>query len=315
MQKKKRMRPSPPPDLSRITEQFLSQNYNYMWLKTMLNRGANVTDSGSTLITGSSHAVYGIEECAWKNAVNCSLDSQDLYYSFKGARRIIESAKADSFRRCFIFVGYFTPYSDISLSEFQWERLMAPVFVPIYNDAHNWKNPHKNDPWVGFSGLTEWMKASCERAASAEILKYGTYYSPLRKRTSFYDLNGRVWSDVAEDEKQAMGKDRAQRHGRKYEASLTENKEILKEYVHFLNMNEVQPIVVVPPYTSAYNQYISPEAKEAILELVGYVPEEIQYIDFNQNTTFDDLYFMDTDHLNERGAHIMSEILVKIFSW
>lgn len=48
---------------------------------------------------------------------------------------------------------------------------------------------------------------------------------------------------------------------------------------------------------------------------MDHVQEAINYVDFNPNTTFDDACFMDTDHLNERGAHIFSGMLAEMFGW
>ena len=190
--------------------------------------------------------------------------------------------------------------------------MIAPVFYPIFNDAHNWDTAYKVDPWRGFGDIPAKIKLSCEQIASKEIDRYSTYFG-LRKRGSFFNLQGRSWNEVTETEKLAMGEQRGHSHSKKHESSFAENKEILREYVHFLHMNEIVPIVVLPPFTAVYNRNINSDMKEAIIELVDSVPEDIHYVDFNQCDLFDDTCFMDTDHLNERGAHMMCEILAEIF--
>lgn len=57
----------------------------------MLDKGRTTAIPGSTLITGSSYGLNDICEKAWKNAINCSLRSQDLYYDFLCAHRIIST--------------------------------------------------------------------------------------------------------------------------------------------------------------------------------------------------------------------------------
>ena len=48
--------------ISKIASQFFARNYDYLWLRTMLEQAANTETMGSTLITGSSHALNGIKE-------------------------------------------------------------------------------------------------------------------------------------------------------------------------------------------------------------------------------------------------------------
>jgi len=191
--------------------------------------------------------------------------------------------------------------------------MIAPVFYPIFEDAHNWEFPYRQDPWAWAEGLPTWAKTACEKAAVSEVLKYSTYFSPLRERNSFFDLKGRLWSEVSKDEQMAMGRYRTQRHSKARDISLAENKEILKEYVHFLNKNEVLPVVVIPPFSAAYNQFISRETKESILDLIDSVPEDVHYVDFNESGPFEDSCFMDTDHLSAKGAHMMCGILAEMF--
>lgn len=76
--------------LNQLASQYLARNYDYLWLKTMLVKCGSAP-SGSTLITGSSHALNGIWEGAWAHAVNCSMHSQDLYYDYQCAQRAIMS--------------------------------------------------------------------------------------------------------------------------------------------------------------------------------------------------------------------------------
>ena len=55
-----------------ISQQLILRSYDYLWLHTMLEQAANTQVSGSTLITGSSHALNGIQENCWNSAFNCS---------------------------------------------------------------------------------------------------------------------------------------------------------------------------------------------------------------------------------------------------
>ena len=92
--------------LSHLIGQYVSCNYDYLWLKSRLEKCRNAPP-GSTLITGSSHALNAVREGAWRYAVNCSMHSQDLYYDFLCARQAVLSAAEPVFKRCFIVMGYY----------------------------------------------------------------------------------------------------------------------------------------------------------------------------------------------------------------
>ncbi len=76
--------------ISQLAAQFLFRNYDFLWLRTMLEQAADTKACGATLITGSSHALNGIRESCWNSAYNCSMHSQDIYYDFQCARRVLE---------------------------------------------------------------------------------------------------------------------------------------------------------------------------------------------------------------------------------
>lgn len=146
------------------------------------------------------------------------------------------------------------------------------------------------------------------------MLKNGAYFSDM-PRTAVFDFHGRRWSDVPEEKRLELGRIRAAAHNKflQYSATIEENKEIFKEYVHFLHRNHILPIAVLMPYTKAYRRYILPEMVESLLEMVDSVPEEVHYVDLNEGGVFKNRDFFDTDHLNAQGAEKASRILTDIF--
>lgn len=310
--------------LGQAAGQFLVRNYDYLWLRTMLEQAAGTKTDGSTLITGSSHALNAIEESCWKRAFNCSMHSQDLYYDFLCARRVLDAAGRGRFSRCFIVMGYYIAYQDLSLSKISRETMITNVYYPIFGDAHHWQTPTAKDlwDWAAFdlpadSPITpESIKAACEQTAVRKLLEYGSYYSPLRARGSYFNLGGRSWAQVSPAERLAMGKQRAEEHNRvfQHKESFEENKIILREFVRYLYDRGVQPIVVITPFTPEYHQFVLPQMRAGVEELVDSVPEEVYYVDFNQlEGLFDPTDFMDTDHLSAAGAQKASAMLAAEF--
>lgn len=309
--------------LGMIASQFLSRNYDYLWLRTMLDQAAAAQTDGSTLITGSSHALSAIQESCWNNAFNCSMHSQDIYYDFLCAKRVLEAAKPGRFSRCFIMMGYYIAYQDLSLSKVSREMMITSVYYPIFGDGHHWKAP-KKDLWDWLEldlpdkspAAREAIQAACEQAAVNKLLEHGSYYSPLRPRASCFDLKGRTWAQVPLEERLTMGKTRAEEHNRifAHKQSFEENKGILKEFVRFLCRRGVQPIVVITPFSAEYNRFVLPGLRQGVEELVNAVPEDVYYVDFNQiDGLFCPADFMDTDHLSAAGAEKVSGMLAAEF--
>lgn len=301
-------------EVKELFQRFLRKNYNYFWLKTRLERGKQVPDSThATLITGSSHALNGIWENAWINALNCSMHSQDLYYDFRCAKEVIRGKAG--FQRCFILFGYYIACQDLSLSKGMRDYMISPVYYPIFRDAHHWEDPETQDQWKDFEGVSEKIRRRCEAWSQQAVSEEPTYYSRFRRRKPFYDFGGRSWWELSEEEQENYGMQRAEGHNSvlKYEESFYENRQILKDYVHFLYLNDVKPVVVIPPFSSAYNRHIDERLKEAVTELVQSPEEELNFVDFNQESVFDRYDFIDMDHLNEHGAKKMSSLLVARF--
>jgi len=307
--------------LEDLTMCFLENNYNYVYLKTMLTRGKNFTQKESSLITGSSYALSGIKEDTWKNAVSCSCSSQDLYYDFRCAYDVISSVPANTFSKCFIVKGYYAACHDLSSSKQERERIVKQVYFPLLKDAHNWTVPESIDLFEGISSktgsvFTTELKNLIEHMAVNRMMELGTYYNRIKPRGgTVFNLNGREWYEVPLEEKDYFGKYRADCHNKlfSYKDTIAENKEIFRDYIHFLHMNNIMPVFVLAPFTSVYNKYILSEMKDSIIELLDAASGEIHFVDFNQSDFFDDIDFVDTDHLSEVGAQKMSQILVNMF--
>lgn len=302
--------------LSQLATQFFWQNYDYLWLSTMLEQANQTNICGSTLITGSSHALNGIKESCWNNAFNCSMHSQDIYYDFQCAKRVLNAAEKGRFVRCFIVMGYYIAYQDLSMSKVSRETMIANVYYPLFQDSHNWEAPAHRNLWAGAGDIPGPIKTSCEQAAMKKLLEHGTYYTEIRPRGTLFDLKGRTWAQVPKAERMAMGQTRAADHNKifQHKESLNENKQILRDFVRYLYAKAVQPIVVITPFSEEYNRFVLPEMKMGVLELLDAVPEDIHYVDFNQALElFASEDFMDTDHLSETGAEKVSRILVEMF--
>ncbi len=300
---------------SHVSELFLQKNYYYVWLKAMLGKAAEAEGPNATLITGSSYGLNGIMESTWEQAINCSASSQDLYYDFRCARRAISSGRPGRFSRCFIVGGYYLAGHDLSRGRQEREMMVSNVYYPIFKDGHSWADAHENDLWAGFDVFSDEDKRQCEQLAIQKMLKRGTFFSEGKKRGGTIFRLRCDWWDLSAEERLMLGKIRGESHNKMFHKNqaIAENKKILDEYIHFLHLNGIKPIIIIAPVTPEYRQYISKEMKESINELAASVSEECCFVDFNQFTCFEPSDFVDTDHLSQKGAEKFSNLLVSLF--
>lgn len=302
--------------LSELADLFLDRNYNYVWLKAMLQKASERSAKNAVLITGSSYGVNGIIENVWNHAINCSASSQDLYYDFLCAQKVLPAAAKDQFSRGFIVDGYYAACHDLSLGIQERQVTIPNVYYPIYKDGHNWNGAYSNDLWSGLGHLTDEEKLRCEQLAIEKLSKQGTYFSNGKQRGgTVFDLKGREWQNVPADERQALGKVRAESHNKLFQHTdtLAENRRILKEYVHLLHLNGVMPVFLIAPFAAEYIQFISKEMKESVSAIIADVSEDIRFVDFNQFSCFSPADFVDTDHLSRKGAEKFSRMLTECF--
>ena len=300
--------------LENLTSTYLSVNYNLTWLKAMLLKGKRIKEHG-TLVTGSSHALYGVHEAYLSNSVNCSMHSQDIYYNFLCAKEVLENGIKGAYDRAFIVMGYYIAFQDLSKSTIMREKVIAPVYYPIFRDAHNWEMPNAVSPWSKIGELPEEAKRICEILAEQTLLQKESYFSDLKPRKPFFDFEGRSWHTLSLEEKDEWGEKRAECHNKLavYKDSFVENCEIMKDLVGLLKLHGITPVVVIPPFTSAYNKYVESRYKEAIVEMLEKIDQEVHFVDFNDSDFFEDRDFVDTDHLNKVGANKLSSMLYQIF--
>ena len=87
------------------------------------------------------------------------------------------------------------------------------------------------------------------------------------------------------------------------ERQMEENGRLLSEMIGYLVQHEVQPIVLITPYTKHYNRYIDPAYREDINQLLESIPWPLEFFDMNDYADeFVDTDYMDSDHLSLVGA-------------
>ncbi len=87
----------------------------------------------------------------------------------------------------------------------------------------------------------------------------------------------------------------------------------LYEIIEICKEHDVIPIMVTTPYTSAYNDCVQDDFKEAFNGVISQVMEDtgVSYYDYSEDSRFCNNYelFGDSDHLNSDGAIEFTNIL------
>lgn len=301
-------------EILNITYKYLKENQNYIWLKTRLNEAVLSKDKNITLITGSSYALNGIDVYCFENAINCSMNSQDIYYDYLCAKYILSRRKTKNISKCFIMMGYYTAFQDLSRAEKVGRDFIKKVYYPIMQDSRNWDTPEIYDMWEWAPDLPEEEKYKIAENAIEMMWHRKQYYSDLRIRVPFFNFEGKKWNQLELHEKDAFGAQRASLHNKllQHDSSYVENIAVLQEFIEMLMENNIKPILVVPPFTDAYNKHVDVHMKERFYEMIAMISKEkMEFLDFNAEEYFEDNDFIDSDHLNGKGAYKMSVLLAE----
>lgn len=292
---------------------YVKENYDYCWLKSRLDLAMNNTKKG-IIIVGSSHALNGFDVHCFNNAINCSMHSQDINYDLACLKSIIlRNEHKPSIDKCFIVFGYYIPFQDISkgIGEYT-KKMLVNIYNPVFkgNDDITWVCIKSA---MGEGYISEEEKQHILKGALDIITKRKNYYNDLKVRGTYYNFNGK-WKDLSEKDKDMYALNRTGEHNKhiKYKDSYNKNVGLLNEVVELLSINNIKPIIVIPPFTDAYNRHIEPQLKIALKDMINVVKNKADFIDFNeQKVGFNDDDFVDTDHLNGRGAYKLSTLLVE----
>ena len=92
--------------------------------------------------------------------------------------------------------------------------------------------------------------------------------------------------------------------------------EYIKEILDICQENGLNPVIITTPQSYLYNNRIGKENyKKRIYSHINNLKKEYNfiYLDYSHNEKFENNleYFMDDDHLNEKGAEYFTKILLK----
>ena len=89
------------------------------------------------------------------------------------------------------------------------------------------------------------------------------------------------------------------------------NIRILEEYLQYLKERNIKPILVMPPMTKLYKEYMSWEMYENTMQTLNRIKERYDFVFVNLllDLELEDSYFRNSSHLNGKGAVKVTEML------
>lgn len=311
-------------DLKSLFSQYLSENYELFYIKTM--HKINSEEKPETIIVGSSHGLNGILENELQNAgkaLQLSINSQDIFYDFLNIKKACETS--DAIKTCVVDIGYYALYDDVSRSNYG-RRIISKVYMNLFDEqcAHNLSDSIREDPFknVHFDEKlfpVEETKRLAEFWCEQFFREQRSFYDELLKRENYNVLGKQnlVWADLSAEQRNQIAIERTCKHNKhlKYVASKKENSELLKEMLGYLSERNINPVILIMPYSKEYNRHIDSRFKTEIFGTLDTMEVPVYFFDMNElEGIFTDEDFIDSDHLNLQGAKKATMLLDEYLS-
>ena len=252
-----------------------------------------VVDKYKIFITGISHGQVGTDlSCYQLPILNCAHSTQDLYYDYQFAKKLLSLERA-SFKYALIELVPYKFHYDISIgSGQQW--LMLSYYL-AFHDVHNYQ-------------------LSCEdieAILTPSFLRTDHLQLPSDFNVAFHPPM-RNWLTFTPDKRMQARRNAERWNTKRYPATVKENEQIFEDYISLCEAHGVFPIVVVFPLIDAYRAYFPKDMFDELKYIVRKhgAGKRFSFLDksnFDSLMTYDD--FFDPNHLNQSGAKKMSTFL------
>ena len=276
---------------------YLNKNYEYCYLESM--HYLNSCQNTDLIITGMSYGLDGVDSTLLKgNVLNFSMHSQDLYYDYLHIKKAVEDSQ-NSISQCVLTLGYYSLFYDLSLSSSGWKCLKT--YKPLFADVHHAKA-------VNIDMGNDMCDDACTEFYHTFFNKNRSYYGPaiIREFTSIPITKKGGWINLDSKERDEAAFELAQKHNKhiKHKETFEENKQILNNIFNFLKMNHIRVIIAILPFSKEYLKYIDSNYKTILLSVLEEITEDmkVDFVDMNDMEYFSDEDFLDSDHLNRKGA-------------
>lgn len=295
-------------DTQKLLYYKMQFDYDRIYLRRNLElcRNSNI----DTIVLGNSYMQFGVNAENVRGMVNLALQSQDLYYNYLLFKRCMIHR---SVKKVIIGMPYYYMFSDLSFADSNELQRINNVYYPIFNDLHNsillW-----GGRTVNFSNILDVGKIANDFIEKLSCKSYfNTHRTREELRVEIWADKRKRWQDLSDDEKYVCGKYRAESHNKilRYAYTFSENLDILVRMIDQMKYNKVDFLFIAPPVSNYYAMYIDKRFKMYTYEIVNTLNISEKFIDLWQDKRFINDDFVDTDHLNKRGAEKFTRIILE----
>jgi hypothetical protein len=267
------------------------------------------------IFLGSSHIERGINpKFIDVPAYNLAYGSQDFYYDYMIVRKYMSSMP--KLKYVVLGVSYFSFYYDESeYSSYMLKDYYTVLgIMPQILSLQFFKNisvflihqdtffkdvlQHKKPTVMNYINSDDFRDA---KNASDVLLNNGYRFSKGVMSINSLQLNA---------------KERVFFHNRFHdERILLENLEIMKKLLSLLENRNIKIIMITTPYTSFYRESFSKEIIIKFYKVISQLCEKhphIEYMDYSDSPDFNLDDFLNSDHLNYKGAEKLSKKINKL---
>jgi hypothetical protein len=272
---------------------LLDKSNGYTWKKQHLEQKLN---SIEILVLGSSHAYYAIDpEYFCKSTYNLAFVSQSLYYDIKLADKYLKAMPA--LKTVIISISDFTFGYEIADSPEYWRSYYYERFFQVSSpndltfDIRRVSLIYLYHP---LNALNLMFKN--DKMLVKDIQETGYYKASSSSTISF-----------------SSGKERARYHQKLYNfQNVSININLVGDFIADLKNRGITPIIVQLPVYYTYS--IFTKDKQVITSRIIdsiCISNKINQFNYTDIFRFDKTCFFDNDHLNVKGAKILSLIINK----
>jgi hypothetical protein len=278
-----------------ITLRKIPNDYKYK--SEYINKSSSQIE---TLILGSSHSYYGVNPYYMSpNTFNNAHVSQSLNFDYQ----ILMSKSKDwkKLKKIYLPISYFSFWSDLS------------------NGLESWRSKFYYHAYDIDDNLSFQDKFFITQKFTISIRHF---YNFIFKGKDLFQINDLGWGLGYDSKKsnnlQISALSASKRHSINNIYS-NDNKDIFSKNVWYLNQisnwaktNGVEVIFFTPPAHISYINNLNPEQLSITRNTISNISDKYDncnYIDLMESSFFEKKDFFDSDHLNEKGAKKLSELL------
>lgn len=279
--------------LSYINKNYVNQN----------NKFLKIPNNLEIINLGSSHSLYGIKYPEKINGFNLAIASQPLYYDLKILEKY--SSKLDENAIVIIPISIFTFYQGNRV-----EKLNDNYYTFL----------KANQIYLG-DKKKEFLQRNFSLFYNGkDIISVVKFLKKSLKNKKFEPESLKYPKNLSFEEKVVEAEITSKRHLGLTDSDFLQLPEIslkyLKQILELCKKKNLKAVLITTPQSYLYNEKITKvNYEKRIYTHINKLREKFQfeYLDYSHDERFQNNLnlFFDDDHLNEKGAEIFTEILLK----